>query len=98
MIVGRKHSSGKLLYSSRIIPHRGSWLDFEFDHKNILYARIDRKRKLHASVILKALGYSVAELLDLFYEKETIHLGKDKYERELDFNLLKWLTCRRRYY
>jgi DNA-directed RNA polymerase subunit beta len=85
---GKKHSSGKLLYSSRIIPHRGSWLDFEFDHKNILYARIDRKRKLHASVILKAMGYSVAELLDLFYEKETIHLGKDKYERELDFNLL----------
>src|SRR5690606_11231267 len=45
---GKKHSSGKLLYSARIIPHRGSWLDFEFDHKNILYARIDRKRKLHA--------------------------------------------------
>jgi DNA-directed RNA polymerase subunit beta len=56
---GKKHSSGKLLYSARIIPHRGSWLDFEFDHKNILYARIDRKRKLHATVILRAMGYSV---------------------------------------
>lgn len=86
---GKKHSSGKLLYSSRIIPHRGSWLDFEFDHKNILYARIDRKRKLHASVILKALGYSVPELLNMFYEKETIHLNEKKYERELDFELMQ---------
>ncbi|MBL7664205.1 MAG: DNA-directed RNA polymerase subunit beta [Bacteriovoracaceae bacterium] len=85
---GKKHSSGKLLYSARIIPHRGSWLDFEFDHKNILYARIDRKRKLHATVILKAMGYSVTQLLDIFYEKELIHLGKDKYDRELDFELL----------
>ncbi|MDH4466943.1 MAG: DNA-directed RNA polymerase subunit beta [Bacteriovoracaceae bacterium] len=85
---GRKHSSGKLLYSARIIPHRGSWLDFEFDHKNILYARIDRKRKLHATVILKAMGYTDEELLDLFYEKETIHLTKDKYETELNWDLL----------
>ena len=64
--------------SSRIIPHSGSWLDFEFDHKNVLYARIDRKRKFHATVILKALGYSVPELLDLFYEKETLHLSEKK--------------------
>jgi DNA-directed RNA polymerase subunit beta len=85
---GKKHASGKLLYSSRIIPHRGSWLDFEFDHKNILYARIDRKRKLHATVILRALGLSVQEILDYFYEKETIILKDKKYERELDFNLL----------
>ncbi|MCO4755368.1 MAG: DNA-directed RNA polymerase subunit beta [Bacteriovoracaceae bacterium] len=86
---GKKHSSGKLLYSSRIIPHRGSWLDFEFDHKNVLYARIDRKRKLHATVILKALGYSVPELLDLFYKKETLHLSEKKFERELDFSLMQ---------
>ena len=85
---GKKHSSGKLLYSSRIIPHRGSWLDFEFDHKNVLYARIDRKRKLHATVILKALGFSVPELLKLFYEPETIHLNEKNFERELDFNLM----------
>ncbi len=85
---GKKHSSGKLLYSSRIIPHRGSWLDFEFDHKNVLYARIDRKRKLHATVILKALGYSVPELLKLFYEPETIHLSEKDFKRELDFNLM----------
>lgn len=85
---GKKHSSGKLLYSARIIPHRGSWLDFEFDHKNILYARIDRKRKLHATVILKAMGYSTQKIIDLFYEKEILHIDGNKYERELDFNLL----------
>src|SRR5690606_32160197 len=87
---GKKHSSGKLLYSARIIPHRGSWLDFEFDHKNILYARIDRKRKLHATVILKAMGYNVSELLDLFYKRETIVFGKNNsFERELDLDLLQ---------
>src|SRR3989339_304878 len=86
---GKKHSSGKLLYSARIIPHRGSWLDFEFDHKNILYARIDRKRKLHATVILKAMGYSIQEILDLFYHKEVINFTKDgKYSRTVDPNLL----------
>ena len=86
---GKKHSSGKLLYSSRIIPHRGSWLDFEFDHKNVLYARIDRKRKLHATVVLKSLGLSVSELLHLFYEKETINFLKDdKFEREMDVKLM----------
>ena len=87
---GKKHSSGKLLYSARIIPHRGSWLDFEFGHKNILFARIDRKRKLHATVILKALGYTTNELLNIFYEIETIKYNKknQKITRELDFNLL----------
>jgi DNA-directed RNA polymerase subunit beta len=85
---GKKHSSGKLLYSARIIPHRGSWLDFEFDHKNILYARIDRKRKLHATVILKAMGYTEEELLDIFYETERIILKENDYQRDVDFNLL----------
>jgi DNA-directed RNA polymerase subunit beta len=86
---GKKHSSGKLLYSARIIPHRGSWLDFEFDHKNVLFARIDRKRKLHATVVLKAMGYSTTELLDMFYKMETVVLDKKgKYLSKLDFNLL----------
>jgi len=86
---GKKHSSGKLLYSARIIPHRGSWLDFEFDHKNILFARIDRKRKLHASVVLKAMGYSTAELLNVFYQMETISFNKDgSFARKLDYNLM----------
>lgn len=86
---GKKHSSGKLLYSARIIPHRGSWLDFEFDHKNILFARIDRKRKLHATVVLKAMGYSTEALLNQFYKMETLVFNKDgSYSRKLDFNLL----------
>ncbi len=85
---GKKHSSGKLLYSSRIIPHRGSWLDFEFDHKNILYARIDRKRKLHATVILKAMGYTDEDLLKEFYPTQNLILKQDSYEAEVDLNLL----------
>lgn len=86
---GKKHTSGKLLYSARIIPHRGSWLDFEFDHKNILFARIDRKRKLHATVVLKAMGYSTTELLEKFYEMEKVKFGdKGMFTRELDPALL----------
>ena len=73
---GTSHSSGKLLYSARIIPYRGSWLDFEFDHKDILYVRIDRRRKLHVTVLLKALGYTVEELLGYFYDHETVAIGK----------------------
>ena len=57
---GKTHSSGKLLYSARVIPYRGSWLDFEFDPKDIIYVRIDRRRKMHATVLLRALGYSHA--------------------------------------
>jgi DNA-directed RNA polymerase subunit beta len=85
---GKTHSSGKLLYSARIIPHRGSWLDFEFDHKDILWARIDRKRKFHASIILRALGMSVQEILNTFYKVETYSFEKEKVFRELDFDLL----------
>ncbi len=86
---GKKHSSGKLLYSARIIPHRGSWLDFEFDHKNILFARIDRKRKLHATVVLKAMGCTTSDLLSEFYQMEKIKFNKDgTYSRELDLNLM----------
>ena len=63
-------ASGKLLHSARIIPNRGSWLDFEFDTKDILHVRIDRRRKLPASVLLKALGYSTKELLEYYYDTE----------------------------
>src|SRR5690242_8303041 len=69
---GKTHSSGKLLYSARIIPYRGSWLDFEFDHKDILFVRIDRRRKMPATVLLKALGYSADALLNYFYKSEEI--------------------------
>jgi len=73
---GSSHSSGKLLYSARVIPYRGSWLDFEFDHKDILYVRIDRRRKLHVTVLLKALGYTVEQLLEYFYDHETVAISK----------------------
>ncbi|HEX7382308.1 MAG TPA: DNA-directed RNA polymerase subunit beta [Nevskiaceae bacterium] len=65
---GKTHSSGKLLYSARIIPYRGSWLDFEFDPKDNLYVRIDRRRKLPATVLLRALGYDDTEMLEMFHD------------------------------
>src|SRR5437868_3872382 len=86
---GKTHSSGKLLYSARVIPYRGSWLDFEFDPKDILHVRIDRRRKLHATVLLRALGYSTEELLNYFYATETIFLDANKkYEKSVEYDLL----------
>ena len=74
---GKTHSSGKLLYSARIIPYRGSWLDFEFDAKDLVYVRIDRRRKLPASILLRALSYNTQEILDMFYESDTFSVDKD---------------------
>ncbi len=74
---GKTHSSGKLLFSARIIPYRGSWLDFEFDPKDCVFARIDRRRKLPVSIILRALGMNETEILDVFFEKNTFELNKD---------------------
>ena len=86
---GKTHSSGKLLYSARVIPYRGSWLDFEFDPKDILYVRIDRRRKLHATVLLRALGYSTEDLLNYFYATESIHIDTDrKYSKSVEYDLL----------
>jgi DNA-directed RNA polymerase subunit beta len=73
---GKTHSSGKYLYAARIIPYRGSWLDFEFDAKDVLNIRIDRKRKLPATTILYALGYTTEQILDLFYSKSFYKLDK----------------------
>ena len=73
---GKTHASGKLLYSARIIPYRGSWIDFEFDPRDILYVRIDRRRKFHATVLLRALGMSTEDLLNYFYRKDTILLER----------------------
>jgi len=73
---GKTHSSGKVLYSARVIPYRGSWLDFEFDHKDILFVRIDRRRKMPATVLLKALGYTAEELINYYYKSETVFLGE----------------------
>ncbi|ARR48202.1 DNA-directed RNA polymerase subunit beta [Photobacterium damselae subsp. damselae] len=66
---GKTHSSGKVLYNARVIPYRGSWLDFEFDPKDSVFVRIDRRRKLPASIILRALGYTTDQILDMFFEK-----------------------------
>jgi len=76
---GKSHASGKRLYSARIIPVRGSWLDFEFDIKDILYVRIDRRRKLPVSVLLKALGFNEEELLNEFYHSDTINFDGKEY-------------------
>ncbi|MBI2975242.1 MAG: DNA-directed RNA polymerase subunit beta, partial [Deltaproteobacteria bacterium] len=75
---GKTHASGKLLYSARVIPYRGSWLDFEFDAKDILYVRIDRRRKLPVTILLRSLGLSVEEILNYFYKSETFTLEGKK--------------------
>ncbi len=80
---GKTHASGRLLYSARVIPSRGSWLDFEFDTKDILYVRIDRRRKLPATIVLKALGYSNEDLLKIFYPIETIMISGNKFTRDV---------------
>ncbi|MBT3967266.1 MAG: DNA-directed RNA polymerase subunit beta [Gammaproteobacteria bacterium] len=80
---GKTHSSGKLLFSARVIPYRGSWLDFEFDHKDLLYVRIDRRRKLPATILLRSLGYSSKEMLDLFFEMENFSCSDDGFQFEV---------------
>ena len=74
---GKTHSSGKLLYSARVIPYRGSWLDFEFDPKDLVFVRIDRRRKLPATMLLRALGFSAEEMLAEFFETNIFNLRKD---------------------
>ncbi|BCA80471.1 DNA-directed RNA polymerase subunit beta [Desulfuromonas sp. AOP6] len=85
---GKTHSSGKILYSARVIPYRGSWLDFDFDHKDILYVRIDRRRKLPATVLLKALGYTAEELLNYYYDVDTIVVDGENYRKKVNLELL----------
>jgi len=85
---GKTHSSGKLLYSARIIPLRGSWIDMEFDPKDILFVRIDRRRKFPITILLKALGYSATELLDYFYESERVYLRKEGVAKLLEDEFL----------
>ena len=80
---GKSHASGKLLFNCRVIPNRGSWLDFEFDVKDLLYFRIDRKKKILVSTLLQALGFTKNDIVDEFYQKETLSYDK---------NLKKWKT------
>ena len=91
---GKTHSSGKLLFSARIIPYRGSWLDFEFDPKDLLYFRIDRRRKMPVTILLKALGYTNEQILDTFYDKETFYLLKDGVRTDLVAGRLKGETAK----
>ena len=80
---GKTHSSGKLLYSARVIPYRGSWLDFEFDPKDAVFVRIDRRRKLPATVLLRALGYQSEEILDIFYDTNKFDVQGEALKLEL---------------
>ena len=80
---GKTHSSGKLLYNARVIPYRGSWLDFEFDPKDCVFVRIDRRRKLPASIILRALEYTSEEILDTFFDTNTFFLEDGALSVEL---------------
>ncbi|MCP5162484.1 MAG: DNA-directed RNA polymerase subunit beta [Hahellaceae bacterium] len=80
---GKTHSSGKLLYSARIIPYRGSWLDFEFDPKDAVFVRIDRRRKLPASILMRALGFDSQQILEMFFETSTFSLEEDECKLEL---------------
>ncbi len=86
---GKTHSSGKVIYSSRIIPVRGSWIDMEIDPKDIVYIRIDRRRKFPVTILFKALGYSTEDLLDYFYQKEKIIVEGQHYFKEVNENFLK---------
>lgn len=80
---GKTHSSGKLLFNARIIPYRGSWLDFEFDHKDCVYVRIDRRRKLPATILLRALGFDNEQIISLFYETNRFVLNGEEISLEL---------------
>jgi DNA-directed RNA polymerase subunit beta len=88
-------AAGKKIYSCRIIPYRGSWLDIEFDHKDMLFARIDRRRKIHVTVLLKALGYTPEELLAFFYSSETIRIEGKKIFKSVVPELLVGQRCSR---
>ncbi|MGB1741087.1 MAG: DNA-directed RNA polymerase subunit beta, partial [Pseudomonadales bacterium] len=90
---GKTHSSGKLLYSARVIPMRGSWLDFEFDPKDLVYVRIDRRRKLPATILLRALGLEAEEILDLFFDNDDFQMTEDGITLSLIANRLRGETA-----
>jgi DNA-directed RNA polymerase subunit beta len=88
-------AAGKKIYSCRIIPYRGSWLDLEFDHKDLLYARIDRRRKIYATVLLRALGYTTEDLLAYFYKPETVRIEGKRILKRVVPELLEGQRCTR---
>jgi DNA-directed RNA polymerase subunit beta len=85
---GKTHSSGKLIFSARIIPYRGSWIDLEIDHKDVIQVRIDRRRKMPATILLKALGYDTSEVLDTYYKREQIQVDGRKLLLNFDQEIL----------
>ncbi|MFT5400454.1 MAG: DNA-directed RNA polymerase subunit beta, partial [Gammaproteobacteria bacterium] len=90
---GKSHSSGKLLFSARVIPYRGSWLDFEFDPKDSLFVRIDRRRKLPASILLRSLGFNNEQMLDMFFDHNIFKIKKSGIEMALEADWLKGDTA-----
>lgn len=90
---GKSHSSGKLLFAARIIPYRGSWLDIEFDAKDIVYARIDRRRKIPVTSLMFALGLDGEEILDTFYNKIVYERAKDGWRMPYDANRMKGMKA-----
>ena len=90
---GKTHSSGKLLFSARMIPYRGSWLDFEFDAKDLVYFRVDRRRKMPVTILFKALGLNNEQILEAFFEKDVFTLGKSKVTMALVPEHLKGQTA-----
>ena len=92
---GKTHSSGKLLHNARVIPYRGSWLDFEFDAKDCVYTRIDRKKKIPATVLLRAMEFSTEEILGMFFERDEYRIDKKgKVKMRLEPTRLRGLTAR----
>jgi len=85
---GKTHASGKVLYYARIIPYRGSWIDFEFDHNDILFVRIDRRRKSPATILLRALGFTTEELLNFFYQTERIYFERGRVLKSVNPKVL----------
>src|ERR1043166_87424 len=92
---GKTHASGKLLYSARVIPYRGSWVDLEFDPRDILYVRIDRRRKFHATVLLRALGMTTEDLLNYYYKTDVIVLDSRKVAKQFKPDQLLGLKATR---
>ncbi len=90
---GKTHSSGKLLHSARVIPYRGSWLDFEFDPKDCVFVRIDRRRKLPVTILLRALGFNTEQILERFFETTSFYISRDGFEMDLIANRLRGETA-----
>ena len=86
---GKTNSSGKVLFNARIIPYRGSWLDFEFDQNDLVYARIDRRRKLPVTVLLRAMGYTNEQMLEMFFDMTTLKVEKGGFKLKVDPEQLK---------